>query len=71
MELEMVPDRTALWAVGLAVVVFMTLLWLPVTDQALQRIQRWGAVLTLIFGFGVASLWVLSNYVLVPGATAP
>lgn len=71
MELEQLPERTALWACGISVVVFMALLMLPVTDDQLKRVQRWSAVATLIFGFGIASLWALSNYVFVPGATAP
>ncbi len=69
MDLEQLPERTALWAVGISVVVFMTLLMLPVQDDQLRRIQRWGAIAALSFGFGVAALWVLSNYVFVPEAT--
>ena len=44
------------------------LLYLPVQDKDLGGVRKLFAFLTGVFGFGVASVWLLGNYVFVPGA---
>ncbi len=67
-ELVPVPEATAFWSVGIATVVFLALLYLPVHDDSLKGIRKLFAFLTGTLGFGIAGLWVLSNFVFVPGA---
>lgn len=67
-ELVPVPDTTAFWSVVIATLVFLVLLYLPVQDKDLGGIRKLFAFLTGVLGFGIAGLWVLSNFVFVPGA---
>ncbi|MEX0621409.1 MAG: hypothetical protein WD187_00235 [Candidatus Woykebacteria bacterium] len=67
-ELVPIPEQTAFWSVGIATGVFLVLLYLPVQDESLKGIRKLFTFLTGALGFGIAALWVLSNYVFVPGA---
>lgn len=67
-ELVQMPDQTAFWTVLIATVIFLTLLYLPVQDKDLGGVRKLFAFLTGVFGFGVASVWLLGNYVFVTGA---
>lgn len=67
-ELVQMPDQTAFWTVLIATVIFLILLYLPVQDKDLGGVRKLFAFLTGVFGFGVASVWLLGNYVFVTGA---
>ncbi len=67
-ELVQMPDQTAFWTVLIATVIFLILLYLPVQNKDLGGVRKLFAFLTGVFGFGVASVWLLGNYVFVPGA---
>ena len=67
-ELVEMPEQTAFWTVGIASVIFLVLLYLPVQDESLRGIRKLFAFLTGLFGFGVAAIWLLGTYVFVPGA---
>lgn len=66
-EMTPIPDDKAFWAVVISALMLVTLLCLPVSDGDLRKVQRMFATLAGLLGFGIAVLWVLSNYVFVPG----